>query len=511
MESPRMITEPQRPTPDLLVIGGGINGAGIARDAAGRGLSVVLCERDDLAGHTSSASSKLIHGGLRYLEHREFGLVRKALAERESLMRAAPHLIVPMRFVLPHVPSMRPAWQIRIGLWLYDHLARREWLPGSRALSFSEDTAGAALRSEFRRGFAYYDAWADDARLVVALAQDAAERGARVMTRTACIDARRDDAHWTVRLRGRDGSESTLQARAIVNATGPWAAGVGEQLLGRSMGRLRLIRGSHIVVPKLFAHDSAYLLQNDDRRVVFAIPWESDYTMIGTTDVEHDGDPGAVHASQAEVDYLIALANRFFRHTLTSADVVWRFAGVRPLLDGDAGTPAALSRDYTLALDASGAPLLSVLGGKLTTFRPLAEEAVDRIAQALGEHRAPWTADAVLPGGRMPAASGPMAGFARFVESTRARWPWLPEPLRDRLTRAYGDRIERIIDGARALPDLGVEVAPDLYEAELRYLVREEWAVDADDVLWRRTKLGMRLQPQAREAVRVWLAAHTAG
>ena len=498
---------------DVLVVGGGINGAGIARDLAGRGLAVLLCEKDDLASHTSSASTKLIHGGLRYLEHHDFGLVRKALIEREVLLRSAPHIMRPLRFVMPHDPSMRPAWMIRAGLLLYDHLARREILPGSRAVRFTGQAAGAPLRPQYTRGFVYSDGWVDDARLVVLCARDAADRGARVLTRTLCADVRREDGGWIAQLIDAGGRPSLVRARALVNAAGPWAAQFLSTHAHRADTRhLRLVRGSHIVVPRLFEHDMAYIFQNPDRRVMFAIPYESAFTLIGTTDVETNADPGRAAISEEEIAYLCTMVNRYFRRTTSPSDVVWTYSGVRPLLDEE-GDPSAVTRDYALELDTDGgAPLLSVWGGKITTFRKLAEEAADRLLQALGDPRPGWTRGAALPGGDLgtviPVTGQPQDDFERFVQALRQRQHGLPPPLLTRWARAYGSRIERLLGGAigeGAAAVLGAQVAPGVFEAELRYLVDEEWARTGDDVLWRRSKLGLHLAASDRAAVGRWI------
>jgi len=494
---------------DVLVVGGGINGCGIARDLAGRGWRVVLVERDDLAAHTSSASTKLLHGGLRYLEHYEFALVRKSLAEREVLLRAAPHIAWPLRFVLPHEASMRPAWLIRAGLLLYDHLARRALLPASQALDLRRDPAGAALQPHLRRGFGYWDGWVDDARLVVLNAVDAHERGARVLTRTALVGAQRGATHWQARLRDRAGRETLLRTRALVNAAGPWAAAV----LGRlghdaaagapRQRRLRLVRGSHAVVPRLFDGECAYLLQNPDRRVMFAISYEQDYTLLGTTEVELSGDPGdAAQASADEVAYLCEHASRSLRRAVTPADVVWTYAGVRPLVEAE-GEARVLSRDHLLDVQHDGAPLLTVWGGKLTGYRALAEDVAGGLGRLLGDARRPWTASAALPGGdlsaRVAVSADPQADFSAYVESLCRSRSWLPPALAWALCRRHGSRVERLLDGAAALADLGAEIVPGLHEAELRWLQREEWAADADDVLWRRTKLGLRSDAAGRE------------
>ncbi len=494
---------------DVLVVGGGINGAGIARDLAGRGWKVMLVEQDDLASHTSSASTKLIHGGLRYLEYREFGLVRKALQEREVLLRSAPHIMWPLRFVMPHDAAMRPAWMIRLGLFLYDHLARREVLPGSAGVDLRGSPLGAPLQPRFTQGFVYSDGWVDDARLVVLNAIDARERGAEVHTRTRCVLAQRGADGWVATLRGADGSEREVAARALVNAAGPWAEsflrGVakpahGEPLAGKS---LRLVKGSHIVVPRLFEHDHAYILQNPDKRIIFAIPYEGEFTLVGTTDVEHEGDPRAAAIGSDEVTYLCEQASRYFTKPVRAADVRWSYSGVRPLLD-DGADASAVTRDYQLESRTDGAPLLSVWGGKITTFRKLAEEAADEVGRQLGEARAAWTRGVPLPGGDLTAWIGaptrPDHDFERFVHALAQRSPLLAPALARRLARAYGSRVERVL-----VRGLGPEVVPGLHEGELRYLMEEEWARCADDVLWRRSKLGLHLSAAERRRVADWL------
>lgn len=487
---------------DIAVIGGGINGCGIARDAAGRGYRVLLCEQHDLAAHTSSASTKLIHGGLRYLENYEFGLVRKALQERELLLRAAPHLIHPLRFILPHLPGMRPAWMIRAGLFLYDHLAHRELLPASGAVDLRRHVAGAPLQAAFSRGFAYSDGWVDDARLVVSVAIDAAARGARLLPRTRCTGAQRSAEGWRLQLRGSDGASQEVRCRALVNAAGPWAEAVLRGPLATPpMRHLRLVQGSHIVVPQLFAHDHAYLFQIEDGRIVFAIPYQGRFTLIGTTEVEFAGDPAAAAISEAEVAYLCAAANRFFRRQITPAAVRWSFSGVRPLLEDESAAASAVTRDYALDLEAGPAPLLSLFGGKLTTFRKLAEEVVNRLQPLLGGGGPAWTASVPLPGGEIAGAD-----FAGFEVAMAARYPWCPPALLARWLRAYGTRSERLLAGVRDLGDLGPAVAPGLYARELDYLCREEWAVSAEDILWRRTKLGLEYSAEQRQAVADWLA-----
>jgi glycerol-3-phosphate dehydrogenase len=494
---------------DVLVVGGGINGAGIARDLAGRGVSVLLGEQDDLASHTSSCSTKLIHGGLRYLEHYEFSLVKKALAEREVLLRSAPHIMWPLRFVMPHDPdnrSLRPVWMIRAGLFLYDHLARREVLPGSRTVDLRQHAAGAPLKRGFTKGFVYSDGWVDDARLVVLNAIDAAERGATVLTRWRCIDAQRGNTHWQVRLQSRTGEAHDVTARALVNAAGPWAAQfLADHAHAAQRKSLRLVKGSHIVVRKLFDHDHAYIFQNPDKRIIFAIPYEGEFTLIGTTDVEHTGAIGEARIEASETSYLCEQASRYFERAVTPADVVWSYSGVRPLLDDESGDPSAVTRDYSLELDASKAPLLSVWGGKITTFRKLAEEAVDLLSAPLGIKRGAWTAGQHLPGGdfAVKASRDLSADFERHVHALRARHPDLAPALCRRLARCYGSRADALL-----AQGLGSEVAPGLFEAELNYLHRHEWARSADDVLWRRTKLGLHLTHDQRGLVDAWCRAH---
>ncbi len=484
----------------MLVVGGGINGTGIARDAAGRGLSVLLCEKDDLAAHTSSASTKLIHGGLRYLEGFHFALVRKALQEREVLLASAPHIMWPLRFVMPHDAHLRPLWVIRAGLFLYDNLARRRRLAASASLDLRRHPAGTPLEARYTRGFIYSDGWTDDARLVVLNARDAVEHGATVLTRTRCEKIELREQKWIAHLSGGAG-ERQVTARAVVNATGPW---VGEFLThdtpARSQRHVRMVKGSHIVVPRLFTHRFAYIFQNIDRRIVFAIPYEHDFTLIGTTDVDYHGEPGAARISADEIRYLCNTMNRYFARKVAPEDVVWSYCGVRPLLDDSSGDPSSVTRDYKLELEREDAPLLSVFGGKITTHRRLAETAVDMLAPALGCRASPWTATALLPGGDLPGGSP-----ARFLRSIERRFPWLPASLRNRYCRSYGTRIDRILGGARGIADLGVEVLPQLYEREIDYLQREEWAQTAEDILWRRSKLGLHLPSDAAAGLTRWL------
>ncbi len=508
---------PGRADVDVLVVGGGINGAGIARDLAGRGWRVLLCEKDDLAQHTSSSSTKLIHGGLRYLEHYEFSLVRKSLAEREVLLKSAPHIMWPLRFVMPHDPNdkaLRPVWMIRLGLFLYDHLAKREVLPASTTVDLRHHVAGRALKPLFSKGYVYSDGWVDDARLVVLNALDAVAHGAEVLTRWRCDDAQRGATHWQVRLESARGEVRALRARALVNAAGPWAAQfLAEHAHDLQPKSLRLVKGSHIVVPKLFDHDHAYIFQNPDKRIIFAIPYEAEFTLIGTTDVEHLGAVGEARISPDETLYLCEQASRYFARPVTPAQVVWSYSGVRPLLDDESGGDASsVTRDYLLDLDTERAPLLNVWGGKITTFRKLAEEAADLLAAPLAgapvKTRRAWTRGALLPGGDLGAWIGPAqhpdTDFARFVQALTLRHPGLPAPLCRRLARAYGSRAALVLDTG----DLGVEVAPGLFEAELNYLHTHEWARSADDVLWRRSKLGLHLTTAQRAAVADWCEAH---
>jgi glycerol-3-phosphate dehydrogenase len=485
---------------DIAVIGGGINGVGIARDAAGRGLSVLLAEKGDLAEGTSSRSGKLVHGGLRYLEYYEFRLVREALREREVLLAAAPHIIWPMRFVLPHSPEQRPAWMIRLGLFLYDHLGGRQRLPGSRRLDLRSAPEGRAVREEFPLAFEYSDCWVDDARLVVLNAVDARERGADIRTRTEVVAARREDDYWLVALKDTEtGGTRTARARVLVNAAGPWV----EDVLGRVSGingsrRVRLVKGSHIVVRKFWDGPQAYLLQNTDKRVIFVNPYEGDLALIGTTDIPYEGRAEDVAADQGEVAYLLGAVNRYMRRELTEADVLHSFSGVRPLYDDNAENPSAVTRDYMFEIDGGGSapPLLSVFGGKITTYRRLAEHALDQLRPFLPTAGVAWTASAHLPGGDMPNAD-----FDAFLGGFQRAHSWLPADLARHYARLYGTRAEHLLDGARSLGDLGAHLGGTLYEREVTYLSVVEWARSAEDILDRRTKHGLHLGPEARAAL----------
>ncbi|WP_020179990.1 glycerol-3-phosphate dehydrogenase [Methylopila sp. M107] len=476
---------------DLAIIGGGVNGCGIARDAAGRGMSVFLCDKGDLGGGTSSASTKLVHGGLRYLEQFEFRMVREALAERETLLKLAPHIVRPMRFVLPHAAGLRSWPKLRLGLLLYDNLGGRKTLGRSRALDLASDPAGEPLAAP-GRALEYADCWVDDARLVVLNAMDAAERGASIAPRTYCVGAARDDGIWRLRLSGAVTGE--IRARALVNAAGPWVDEVARGVVrAEEAADIRLVRGSHIVTPRLFDHDRAYIFQQPDGRVVFAIPFEDDFTLIGTTDVDHDAAPDDVEPSQAEIAYLCEAASAAFREPVYAEDVVWSFAGVRPLHAGGAGSAKDATRDYALALDHAEdrAPLLTVYGGKITTYRKLAEAALEKLGEATEVPSGQWT-------GRSPLPGGGVHGDDPLDERLRRGFAFLDPALAARLARSYGSRAWDILDGARTASDLGQTFDANLTEREVRYLIAKEWARTAEDVLWRRTKLGLRFSEEGR-------------
>jgi glycerol-3-phosphate dehydrogenase len=478
---------------DLAVIGGGINGTGIARDAAGRGFRVVLIEQNDLASGTSSASSKLIHGGLRYLEHYEFRLVHEALREREVLLRAAPHLIRPLRFVLPINGALRSALLLRLGLFIYDWIGWRKILPGTREVDLVTDQVGQPLKPGFHHAYEYSDCFADDSRLVVLNAVDAAERGAMIRTRTRCVRAERHDT-WRLVLNAR-GQRDVVTARILVNATGAWSESFAEAAFRTApQHRLRLDKGSHIVVRRLYDHDRAYILQAADGRVVFVIPFQRDFTLIGTTDRAFSGDPSTVIPSGEEIEYLCGIINEYFRAAITSADVVWAYAGVRSLYDDGAGKPEDVGRDYTLMLDEryGEAPLLTVYGGKITTYRRLAEEAMAKLAHFFPRSK-PWTAGSPLPGGDFL-----YDGISALIERTRQTWRFLTNDHARRLVSAYGTRVDRVLGDAKGLDDLGTRFGADLTAAEVNYLMAKEWAQSADDVLWRRSKLGLRFSDLQR-------------
>ncbi|SNS24726.1 glycerol-3-phosphate dehydrogenase [Antarctobacter heliothermus] len=487
---------------DLFVIGGGINGAGIARDAAGRGLSVVLCEKDDLAEGTSSRSGKLVHGGLRYLEYYEFRLVREALIEREVLMRNAPHIIWPMRFVLPHSPQDRPAWLVRLGLFLYDHLGGRKKLPGTRTLNLHRDPEGAAVKDSYKRGFEYSDCWVDDARLVILNAIDASERGATVLTRSPCVSARREGQVWRVTTQNSvTGETKEFEAKLLVNAAGPWVTDVVNRVAGSNSPRnVRLVKGSHIIVPKFWKGENAYLVQNHDKRVIFINPYERDKALIGTTDIAYEGKAEEVTADDSEVQYLIDAVNRYFKEQLTRNDVLTTFSGVRPLFDDGKGNPSAVTRDYVFDIEEKGgAPMLNIFGGKITTFRELAERGLQKVSKFFPEIGGDWTENAPLPGGDMENAD-----YEEFRNRMKHDYPWMPRDLRRHYGRLYGTRIDRIVDGASSLDGLGRHFGGTLYEAEVAYLVKHEWAQTADDILWRRTKHRLHLTEDEQAAFTKW-------
>ena len=481
---------------DLLVVGGGINGVGIARDAAGRGLSVLLCESNDLGSATSSASSKLIHGGLRYLEQYEFRLVAEALAEREVLLRCAPHIVRPMRFVMPHMRELRPAWMIRAGLFLYDYLARRQTLAGSHRVDLREAPYSAGLKPGLELGFIYSDCWVDDARLVICNARSAADLGARIMTHTRCTAAMRAGTSWRVTLRSDAGLDSEVTAKAVVNVSGPWARKFLVEIIGEPITfNLKLVKGSHIVVPRLYDGEHAFILQNDDRRVVFVYPYERRYTLIGTTDVVFPGDPGPCAASEEEIAYLCRAANRYFARRLEADDVVWSYCGIRPLFDDGASDPSAITRDYVFRVDgsANSAPVISVFGGKITTYRRLAERALEKLAPWFPAMTGSWTAGAPLPGG-----DGTSAALAGAPDE---RYPGLPRNVVAAVLGRHGTLIGEVLGEARSLADLGEHLGAELYAREVDYFIQREWARTGDDVLWRRSKYGLHLSADERQSV----------
>lgn len=508
------------PVLDLFIIGAGINGAGIARDASGRGLKVGICEQNDIASGTSSASSKLIHGGLRYLEHYEFRLVREALMEREALLKIAPHIIWPMRFVLPHDKHLRPSWMIRLGLFLYDHLAKRRKLPGSQAINLHKHLAGKPLKERFKKAFIYSDAWVDDARLVIGNLKDAVARGTEFHDRTKCVAAERiilnDQSIWKITLHNQlTGKTETRHAHMLVNAAGPWVGNIVTSVTQTSnLAPVRLIKGSHIVVPKCFEGDHAYIFQNEDNRIVFAIPYEQDFTLIGTTDVDYEGDPKDVAIDEAEKEYLVTLANRYFEKSLNISDIHWHYSGLRPLYDNDRDNPSQLTRDYVLSWEGDRATkesqsgearLLNIFGGKITTYRKLAEHALLDMGSFFPDLPDSWTDKACLPGGDFPGFNADKA-----FDLYRQKYDWLPETLCQRYLRQYGTEIDHLIGAATSLSELGNCFGADLYQAELDYLKKHEWVHSGDDALFRRTKLGIRLSPNQAKEVDNYLSASSA-
>lgn len=494
---------------DLLIIGGGINGVGIARDAAGRGLSVALCEQGDLGGGTSSASSKLIHGGLRYLENFQFRLVREALAEREILLRTAAHLVTPLRFLLPHAPQVRAAWKIRAGLFLYDHLSKRSALPKSEALQFQRDSLGEELKPEYRKGFAYSDCLVDDARLVLLNARAAAIQGARIMMPVHCLGAAIADGTWRVAVRHQiTGQHSVLNARVLVNAAGPWTQQVAKSIEGwRSKRRIRLVKGSHIIVPRLHRGEHAYVLQNEDKRVLFIIPYQDSFSLIGTTDVAFEGEPGPVTISSEEILYLCRVVTRFFAHSLSPQEIVWQYAGLRPLHDDGKTNSSAVTRDYAIELQwANGvAPIVTVYGGKLTTYRNLAERVLEKLSGILPRLGHPWTESTPLPGGNLP-----QGGITALVQDLAFRYSKLPLPMLTAIARRHGTLAWEVLEGADDIESLGTHFGACLFAREVDYMIRKEWAQTGEDVLWRRTKAGLQMQEQQRKTVSDYVASRVA-
>jgi glycerol-3-phosphate dehydrogenase len=492
---------------DLAIIGGGVNGCGVARDATGRGFSVILFEMGDLASGTSSSSTKLIHGGLRYLEQYEFSLVRQAMAEREVLLAAAPHIISPLRFVLPHHSVLRPAWLLRLGLLLYDHIGGRSTLQRSRPQDLRQAAAGAVLKPEFTQGFEYSDCRVDDARLVILNARDAADRGAKVMTRTEVTAAKRSAAHWSILVRNvPDGSSVTITARVLVNAAGPWVANVlANTLDARQKVNIRLVKGSHMVVGRIGTQEHAFIFQNRDRRIVFAIPFEEDFTLIGTTDEDYDGDLSSVTAGAHEIDYLCAAVSEYLARPVTRADIVWSFSGVRPLMDDGAAKAQDAGRDYRIEMEGGGseAKLINIFGGKITTYRRLAEAVLDRVESAIGpSKRGAWTREEPLPGGDFAPEE-----FSERLAALHRAFPFLDAFTGRRLMRSYGTLAFSVLGGAADQAALGQQFGAGLTEREVRYLAEHEWARSADDVLWRRTKLGLRLSAEERRCLEQWFAA----
>jgi glycerol-3-phosphate dehydrogenase len=490
---------------DLVVIGGGINGVGVARDAAGRGLKVLLCEKDDLAMHTSSASTKLIHGGLRYLEHYDFMLVRHALQEREVLLRSAPHIIWPLRFILPHHRDLRPRWMIRLGLFLYDHIGGRKILPASHSVDLRTHVSGECLKDTYTNGFEYSDCWVQDSRLVVLNARDAADHGADIRVRTECTDLTATDDGWQVELLDKaTDKKTTVAARAVINASGPWVEETLDlQQRNKSKHGVRLVKGSHVVVPKLFDHDYTYTFQNADGRVLFAVPYEHHYTLLGTTDIEVEGDPGQVEIEQREIDYICEAVGEYFNQPIDPATVVWSYAGVRPLYDDASENASHVTRDYVIHMTKSGPPMVSIFGGKITTYRKLSEEVVDMVLPALQQSAAAWTSGTHLPGGDIADAD-----FVTFHNALKQRLSWMPEAVLADYARNYGTRIDDVLNGATSVADLGEDFGGGLYEAEVRYLIRVEWARTAEDILWRRSRKGLHVGVEGRDRLQQWMQSN---
>ncbi|MBT4932194.1 MAG: glycerol-3-phosphate dehydrogenase [Rhodospirillaceae bacterium] len=495
---------------DIAIIGGGINGCGIARDAVGRGLSVYLAEKDDLANGTSSASTKLIHGGLRYLEYYEFRLVRESLREREVLWGMAPHIIHPLRFVLPHAKDLRPAWLIRLGLFLYDHLGGRERLPGSNFVNLRTSPVGGPLQSVFTKGFEYSDCWVDDARLVVLNAMAAADKGATIKTRNEIVSAKREGQEWRLEVDDvRTGVRSTIRSRVLINASGPWVGHViSDRIAISSTSRIRLVKGSHIIVPRMFDHDRAYIFQNPDRRIIFAIPYEHDFTLVGTTDLDYSGRPEDVIADDEEVAYLCDAIGEYFSKPISPEDVVWSYSGVRPLYDDGSSEAQEATRDFVLELDGDqeNAVVLNIFGGKITTYRRLAEEVLGKLKPWLPMMKQSWTSGAVLPGGDFP-----IDGLSALKETLEKKYAALPSELIDRLIRTYGTRTTTLLGEATTPGDLGLHFGAGLYQCEVEYLLENEWAQTVEDILWRRSKLGLRMKSQDVTNLSSWLRGRLEG
>ena len=494
---------------DIFIIGGGINGVGIARDAVGRGYSTALCEMNDLASGTSSWSSKLVHGGVRYLEHYEFMLVRKALTEREVLWSAAPHIIRPMRFILPHHKDLRPAWLLRLGLFLYDHIGGRKLLPATKTVDLANGIFGKPLKAMFKKGFQYSDCQVDDARLVVLNALDASDRGAQIMAQSECVSARREDGKWSIQTRDKmSGDLTTITADLVINAAGPWV----DQVLGNSFGQnnaqnVRMVQGSHIVVPKLYDHDNCYIFQNADDRIIFAIPYTQNTTLIGTTDQDFEGDPGGAKISPEEIQYLCNAASEYFEKPVREEDIVWTYSGVRPLYDDGASAAQEATRDYVFKQDTGAddtgegaAPLINIFGGKITTYRVLAEKMMEEVEDLIGRKGRPWTANAPLPGGNFPTL-----GFDKLVGKFATRYPFMDAKHLERLCHAYGTRTAMVLGNAESLDQLGKDFGCGLFEVEVRYLMLNEWAHCADDIVWRRSKLGLVMSNEQVAQLDQWI------
>ena len=499
------MTNFQRESFDLLIIGGGVNGCGIARDAAGRGLKVLLCEMGDLSNATSSSSTKLFHGGLRYLEYYKFRLVRESLIERENLLSAMPHISWPLRFILPHHDGLRPAWLLRLGLFIYDHLGGRKVLPPTKVLNLTADDAGKYLKACYKKAFEYSDCWVDDSRLVILNARDAAEKGATVLTQTRVEKAERQQGKWKITANTEKSRKSKIfYSKAIVNASGPWVSDVSKLTLDEEdTNQIRLVKGSHIVTNKLFDHDRPYIFQQNDGRIIFAIPYEYDYTLIGTTDQDIKGDPGKAHCSPEEAQYLLKAAGEYFNKSISLDDIVWSYSGVRPLFDDGANSATSATRDYSLELSTQNGklPLLNVYGGKITTYRKLAEAAVERLNPWFSNMKGAWTRRSPLPGGDFP-----INGVEDLISNLKNRFPFLSEYWAKRLIRAYGTDAKKILGEAKKMEDLGKNFGATLTEKEVNWLIDNEWANCADDVIWRRSKLGLRLNQIEQEVLQSWIS-----